>query len=252
MRINRNSSVPLYIQLADILREQINSGANSGGEKLLSERDMGIKYHVSRNTVRSAIRLLDSEGVLHSSHGQGTFTTRIGRKISSRIDLFTEHSEFLRLAGYQARGIILSAGNVVASEEISEKLGLEKGKLIFCIEKLFYADERPAIYTLDYLPATIDLNAEPFSDLDSCDNFMDFLEIVSGKPVEFGMSDVTPICLDAKIAKRLEVPVGSPVLKMTEVFLDSLQQTKIGIGVNYYSKFIKFNILRRRTRGKMN
>lgn len=251
MRIDRKSPVPLYVQLAEILRQEISEGRYSAGEKLLSERDMEAKFHVSRNTVRSAIRLLDDEGILLSSHGQGTFTTRVGHDITSRIDLFVEHSRFLRLAGYEARGDTLSAVNVPAPDEIAEKLGTEKGATVFRLEKLFYADDRPAIYTLDYLPQPVDLDCEPFSGIDSCDNFMDFLETVSGKSVEFGMSDLTPVCLDAETAAKLEIAEGSPVLKMTEVFLDSLQQTKIGVGVNYYSKFLKFDILRRRIRGKM-
>ena len=76
---------------------------------------------------------------------------------------------------------------------------------------------------------------------------MQFLEAFRGFPVEFGMSDLMPVSVDEIIADKLKIPLGQPILMLTEIFLDPLQTTRIGLGVNYYCNFIQFSLLRRRS-----
>lgn len=64
---------PMYRQIADDLREQINSGHLKPNAKLPTEAELSDKYEASRNTVREAIRRLTDEGLLESRAGQGTF-----------------------------------------------------------------------------------------------------------------------------------------------------------------------------------
>ena len=56
--INRNSPVPMYVQLADTLREQIASGKIKPGNKLPGETDMIRQYQLGRLTIRDALSIL--------------------------------------------------------------------------------------------------------------------------------------------------------------------------------------------------
>lgn len=71
--INRKSHVPLYIQLADTLREQIKSGEIKAGSKLPSETEMIRQYNLGRLTIRDALAILANEGLVEKHHGKGTF-----------------------------------------------------------------------------------------------------------------------------------------------------------------------------------
>lgn len=71
--IDRNNPVPLYLQLANILREQINSGVIAQGDKLPSETEMMRQYDLSRLTIRDALAVLANEGLVEKHHGKGTF-----------------------------------------------------------------------------------------------------------------------------------------------------------------------------------
>src|SRR5439155_13081640 len=53
--LDRNSFVPLYRQLADILRRQIETGVRQPGELLPSEPRLGQRYDIGTLTVRHAI-----------------------------------------------------------------------------------------------------------------------------------------------------------------------------------------------------
>ena len=80
MELNRGKgTVPLYFQIASILREQIENGEFAHGDLLYSEKQLQKIFNVSRITVRQAIGALTNEGYLQCSRGIGT--TVIFKKI---------------------------------------------------------------------------------------------------------------------------------------------------------------------------
>lgn len=68
-----DNPTPLYYQLAEILKGQIERGEIPNGEKLLSESEMMEHYGIGRLTVRSALSQLVNMGYLKKMHGKGTF-----------------------------------------------------------------------------------------------------------------------------------------------------------------------------------
>lgn len=71
--LNRHSSVPLYRQLVNALREDIVSGALAANYKLPPERELAERLGVNRATVLQAYQQLKSEGLIASHVGRGTF-----------------------------------------------------------------------------------------------------------------------------------------------------------------------------------
>ena len=72
---------PMYQQIAEDLRAQIESGVLKPGAQLPTELELRDRYNSSRNTIRDAIKRLTSLGLVETRPGQGTFVTR-------RIDPF--------------------------------------------------------------------------------------------------------------------------------------------------------------------
>ncbi|MBB4959452.1 GntR family transcriptional regulator [Micromonospora polyrhachis] len=62
----------LYRQLADLLREQIDSGELPPGSPLPSETTLAQTHGLARPAVRQAIALLRAEGLVTTSRGYGT------------------------------------------------------------------------------------------------------------------------------------------------------------------------------------
>ncbi|MGC7869915.1 GntR family transcriptional regulator [Desulfosporosinus sp. SYSU MS00001] len=73
MDLDRKSGVPYYIQLKEQIRRHITQGVWAAGMKLPTERELAASLSVSRNTVSQAYKELESEGVLSSAQGKGTF-----------------------------------------------------------------------------------------------------------------------------------------------------------------------------------
>lgn len=71
--LNKKSHVPLYIQLADILREQIKTGKIKENDKLPSESEMIKQYQLGRLTIRDALGILVNEGLLEKKTRKRNF-----------------------------------------------------------------------------------------------------------------------------------------------------------------------------------
>jgi GntR family transcriptional regulator len=67
------STEPMYRQIADDLRRQIEAGSLAPGQQLPTELELREKYNASRNTVRDAIKWLIARGLVETRPGQGTF-----------------------------------------------------------------------------------------------------------------------------------------------------------------------------------
>lgn len=64
---------PKYYQLMTDLKEKVTKGEIRPGDKLPSENELSAAYQISRQTVRKALAVLDSEGYIYAEHGRGTF-----------------------------------------------------------------------------------------------------------------------------------------------------------------------------------
>jgi GntR family transcriptional regulator, arabinose operon transcriptional repressor len=75
--LNSSSPRPLYQQLADLLKQQIQDGTYPTGSRLESEPEIATRYDVARGTVRQALDLLVEEGLLDRIQGKGTFIAAV-------------------------------------------------------------------------------------------------------------------------------------------------------------------------------
>ncbi len=71
--LDRSSFIPLYYQLQELLKEQIESGAWAPGDRLPSEPQLARRYGVSRVVVRQALAILQDDGQILRAQGRGTF-----------------------------------------------------------------------------------------------------------------------------------------------------------------------------------
>jgi GntR family transcriptional regulator len=67
------SRVPLYIQVASVLRQRIETGRWKPGQKISTLVELEKEFQVARVTVRQAVEILREEGLLNCRQGRGTF-----------------------------------------------------------------------------------------------------------------------------------------------------------------------------------
>ena len=71
--VQRAAPEPLFVQVKDLIRDEIRRGTYRPGDRLPSQRDLAGQAEVSQLTVQKAVRSLVEEGLLVARQGQGTF-----------------------------------------------------------------------------------------------------------------------------------------------------------------------------------
>lgn len=73
METNTNGKKSAVDQVADGIIDDIIDGKLMPGDKLPTEPDLALKFHVGRNSVREAIKKLEANGVVYIKRADGTF-----------------------------------------------------------------------------------------------------------------------------------------------------------------------------------
>jgi GntR family transcriptional regulator len=147
--IYRNSPVPRYYQLKEIMRERVRVGEWKPGDLIPSERELGETYGISRMTARQAITELVNEGLFYREQGKGTFVSR--SKITQQLIHLTGFTEDIRARGQRPSTKVISATMYAADEAVAEKLRISQGTLIFRLQRLRLADGEPLAIELSQI-----------------------------------------------------------------------------------------------------
>ena len=137
------------------LQEYIKKMNLQNSTKLPSEGEIADSLGVSRVTVRKALTDLEQEGVVFRIHGKGTFANPEALKLDVNILLSKEFEQMINDFGYKANVKLVNVFVKPAEQEIAEKLNIGNRDLIIVMEKVFYADEHPAIFCVDMVPINL-------------------------------------------------------------------------------------------------
>ncbi|MGW0632100.1 GntR family transcriptional regulator [Streptomyces sp. NPDC002758] len=75
IQLDRDAMTPMYVQLANVLRDRIRRGEIPVGRRLPSQSELEVETGgvVSRRTIKSALELLADEGLVQGVQGKGVF-----------------------------------------------------------------------------------------------------------------------------------------------------------------------------------
>jgi GntR family transcriptional regulator len=122
---------PMYRQIADDLRQKIESGQLAHGAQLPTELELREQYDASRNTVRDAVKLLITRGMVETRPGQGTFVVQKIDPFVTTLDPRTGFSGAGEDTAYASEMAALSRKPTVSDPriEIQQATGLVAGEL---------------------------------------------------------------------------------------------------------------------------
>ncbi len=150
MRLRRDSSDPLYLQLKQSLTAEIHSGRYRAHQRLPSERQLTDRFHVSRMTIRQALLELAREGIIYTRLGKGSFVAP--PKIGQQLRMLTGFSQDVHARGGQPASRVLQANLVPATPEVAAALRLAPKDRVIALSRLRLADALPHAIETAYLP----------------------------------------------------------------------------------------------------
>jgi GntR family transcriptional regulator len=157
--LDPTSDRAVFRQIADQLREAIDKGRFTEGDKLPSETELVEHYGVSRMTVRNALSVLQGEGLVVSEHGKGVFVRPrppVRRLASDRFArrhrdqgkaAFTVEAE---AAGSRPEVDSLEVKEERPSQDIATRLG--GPRRVLARRRRYLLDGRPVEFAVSYIP----------------------------------------------------------------------------------------------------
>lgn len=134
MGIDKNSPIPVYYQLKEVIKEKIKENFWKVGQCIDSERELSEEYGVSRMTVRQALGELVREGLLIREKGKGTFVCE--PKIKQR-DMMS-FSESANKFGVKHKTEVAEFQKIKTPPELIDSLVFEE---VYKITRLRIVDE---------------------------------------------------------------------------------------------------------------
>lgn len=152
-------SLPVFRVMADDLRTRILDGTYAEGERLPSESELLAHYGTARMTVRQAIEVLRSEGLVVTVQGKGAFVRTRPQTRLLRADRFARG----RGGRGTARGAsetdvtvhLLDLSKDKATPEEADQLRLRKGQLVLRRQVSRHAPDGPLEVATDVVSAAL-------------------------------------------------------------------------------------------------
>jgi len=147
--LEKNSPIPLYHQLAEKLREEIEDGKWAINTLIPSETELCKQYKISRGTVRQAISELIRNGLVNRNQGQGTFVAKLGVvwPVSSFYCLGQE-TERNRVEPTRK---VIEKKIIFPDELIRKNMNLTEGIKVYKIIFIVFVDQEPIALEVSHL-----------------------------------------------------------------------------------------------------
>ncbi|MGL4402609.1 MAG: GntR family transcriptional regulator [Fusobacteriaceae bacterium] len=150
--LDKNSHVPIYIQISNNFLKMIENGELKPGDAILSENQLAAGYKISRMTAKKAVDNLMMLGKVERIRGKGTFIKRDESKIELPLNKLRSFTQKVREMGKEPMNRVLELKIIIADQEISRFLGIKKGDEVFYMERLRLVDDIPAVFEQSYMP----------------------------------------------------------------------------------------------------
>jgi GntR family transcriptional regulator len=213
--IDRDSPIPFYFQLSELLEQEIASGHWRPGGRIPSEPTIAEHFGLSRTTIRQALGRLEQEGLIQRRKGQGTFVAETRPRswlLQSSAGFFEEEVERM---GRLVTSVVLRTvvhGSLPAWAVASLRLALPEGATL---ERVRSVDGLVAMYNVNHLPQDVAEVVLPLDDPN--ESLYRRIKDRAGVEAAGGRRVLEAVSAEKRLAELLEVPVGSPL-----VFIESM------------------------------
>jgi len=218
MNIDRDSHVPLHIQVENILRQLIQQEEYQNGKLLPSEQDMSKQLGISRNTFRAAMNKLVYDGLVERKKGIGTKVNQ--NKVHTHLEAWSSFTKEMNAKGRPFSDIDKKVSLVKAPQEVACYLGIEENTLIQKLERLRGEHEKPIVLFTSYFHPSIGISNDEEFDGPLYELLEDKYQIV---PV-VAKEEITARIPDKKLKEQLDIEDNTPVLIRKHLACDSSER----------------------------
>ena len=211
----RQDALPLYLQIADELRRNIEESVFNVGDQLPTELELSKRFGVHRHTLRRAVDVLRQEGLVDVERGRGTFVVApIALPIGKRV----RFNEALKSQSLTPAWQVLRIVEIKADPRLSKNLEVELGDPVILYERLSLIDNIPINISSSYFPG------QRFSELAThCETYRSISQMLLKEYQCDHLRRSTRISARMarpRDARLLKMPANSPILLSESINVD--------------------------------
>lgn len=233
--------------LSDLVRlellDEIRRGKYLIDHRLPNEENLAKELGVSRNTLREALRVLESNGIVEKKHGLGTFVRgESSPKVKPGLEILFRVTDAILELGMTPGTSEIEIMTSFADARVEEKLGVSEGTPVYQLRRVRTANGVPAVYCIDmFSPSVGELDAEQLKS-----SVFSYLEDVKGIRIAYASTDLRPIVAGKELANKLSVSAASPLFLLDEVHFDKFDNPIFYSRLFFRSDYFVFHVVRTR------
>ncbi len=176
-----------YLTIYNEILNKIESNKIQSGEKLSSENEMMKEYNVSRDTIRKALNLLESNAYIQKVKGKGSFVLDIN-KFDFPVSGLTSFKELSTKMGVESNTLVKELKLIKPNNFLMKQLSLSKNDEVWKVIRVREIDNKKIILDKDFF----NKKYVPLLTKDICKNSIyEYLENELGLKISFAKKEIT-------------------------------------------------------------
>uniref|UniRef100_A0A7V3KMN5 GntR family transcriptional regulator n=1 Tax=candidate division WOR-3 bacterium TaxID=2052148 RepID=A0A7V3KMN5_UNCW3 len=222
-----HKTTPIHYQLMTILKSEIDSGRLKVGDRIPTEKELMLRYGISRSTVRQAVLQLVNEGYLRRKKFKGTFVTTPPATFRFMEGLRGFSAE-MRSRGIPYSSTILEKKVILPTEKMQKRLQIGAQDEVFYLKRVRFVNSQPFLIDYHYIPYKFVPGIE--NKISDNVSLYYLLEHEYHLFLHHGWREFEPIITCSKEeTELLEVFPSTPLL-----YIESVLYDKDGIPIDYF------------------
>ncbi len=215
-----SSKIPLYVQIAQGFLEQIESGQITPGMRLPPERELSKMLGVNRMTLRQALHMLETRGLLIRRQGAGTFVAE--PKIERQADELVSFSLGMKRRGYLPGARVIEFDQRLPEASVARELRIPVSESVYYFQRVRLLNQEPVMLETFWMPVKripelekYDLAQRPLYEI---------LETDYGISVVRARQSLEPVVATEFEAHLLGIEPGAPLMLERRLAFDQLEE----------------------------
>ncbi|ACA56210.1 trehalose operon transcriptional repressor [Clostridium botulinum A2B7 92] len=176
-----------YLTIYNEISNKIENNKVQSGEKLSSENEMMKEYNVSRDTIRKALNLLESNGYIQKVKGKGSFVLDIN-KFDFPVSGLTSFKELSTKMGVESNTLVKELKLIKPDNFLMKQLNLSKNDDVWKVIRVREINNKKIILDKDFF----NKKYVPLLTKDICENSIyEYLENELGLKISFAKKEIT-------------------------------------------------------------
>ena len=225
-----------YNYIAGVVRKKIIDGDYEINQKLPSEKELGAEFSASKLTIKKALDILVSEGLIIKRRGAGTFVKSLSVDEMERLIIDNQMRGTTAFnPGKTVTSKVLDFSVIPAPEKVSKKLNIAEKSFVYEIYRVRLVEEQPTVMEKMYMPIDLIVGLKK-EDIEG--SIYEYIEEKLGLTIQSGHRTITVRKVTDFEAEELHLEQGDPVAVAEQTgYLSTGVPFEYSISVHRYDQF---------------